>query len=206
MFNKKETNKVLQTAENEINQIMEKWCISHTNNCSGGEMRSNRGVDIETFVRNTINNIGSHFNINFTAKCGNTDKKNLYIKLPNNKISKKHQLDVHVYMNNVFVASVECKSYLDSCLYIRACDDFKLFRKFDYNIKNYIFTLENSINKDTKIFTDYITENVCDDLFCILDGKRSSSKPIYHPNFKKTINKNSLKKFVDCMFMLTKKI
>ncbi len=33
--------------------------------------------------------------------------------------------------------------YLDSCYYVRACDDFKLFKKFGYNIKTFIFTLED---------------------------------------------------------------
>ena len=63
--------------------------------------------------------------------------------------------------------------YLDSCYYVRACDDFKLFKKFGYNIKTFIFTLEDSIKKETKLFTDYLTDNVCDDIFYMLDGKKN---------------------------------
>jgi hypothetical protein len=193
----------IQSAEIEMSNIMDEWCKSYANSCSGGEMRGNRGSDIETFVRNTINKVGESLNVNLVAKCGNNDKKDLIVTLPNGKtIKKEHQVDVHIYLNNVFIAVIECKAYLDSCYYVRACDDFKMFKKFDYNVKNYIFTLENSIDEDTKIFTDHITENCCDDVFYILDGKRSSSKPVYDIKYKKPINQNKLTKFIDFIFTL----
>lgn len=195
---------IKQSAENDVNRIMDEWCASYSNSCSGGEMRSTRGTDIETFVRNTIIKVGESLNINLIAKCGDDDKKDLIVTLPNGKtIKKKHQVDVHIYLNDVFIAVIECKAYLDSCYYVRACDDFQLFRKFDYNVKNYIFTMENSIDEDTKIFTDHITGNICDDVFYILDGKRSSSKPVYDIKHKKTINKQSLAKFIDFIYTMT---
>ena len=86
---------------------------------------------------------------------------------------------------------------------VRACDDFKMFKRFDYNIKNYIFTLENAISDDTKIFIDYVNEDICDDIFYMLDGKRTSSKPVYDAKHKKTINKTELTKFIDFIFALT---
>jgi len=193
-------NAIIQSAEREINNIMDEWCKSYSNSCSGGEMRENRGSDIESFVRNTINKIGELLHIHLIAKRGNDDKKTLTI--PDTKINKKHQVDVHIYLNGEFIAVIECKSYLDSCYYVRACDDFKLFRKFDYKVKNYIFTLENSISKETKIFTDFITENICDDVFYLLEGKRSSTKPIYDIKYKKCINKKSLIRFIDFIYML----
>ena len=161
-------------------------------------MRKKRGSDIETFVLTTINKIGELLNIDLHARCGNDDKKDLIINLPDEKkITKQHQVDVHIYLNGNFVAVIECKSYLDSCYYVRACDDFKMFKKFDYNVKNYIFTLENAIAEDTKIFIDFINEYICDDIFYILDGKRISSKPVYDIKHKKLINKEELTKFID---------
>jgi len=77
-----------------------------------------------------------------------------------------------------------------------------MFKKFDYNVKNCIFTLENAIAEDTKIFTDFINEYICDEIFYILDGKRTSSKPVYDTKHKKTINKNVLTKFIDFIFIL----
>lgn len=194
---------VIQTAEIEISNIIDEWCKSNANGCSGGEMREKRGSDIETFVRTTINKIGEILNIDLHARCGNDDKKDLIINLPDGKkLTKQHQVDVHIYMNGTFVAVIECKAYLDSCYYVRACDDFKMFKKFDYNVKNYIFTLENAIGEDTKLFTDFINEYICDNIFYILDGKRTSSKPVYDIKHKKPINKNELTKFINFIFML----
>ena len=194
---------VIEWAEIEISNIIDEWGKSNANGCSGGKMREKRGSNIETFVRTTINKIGELLNIDLQARCGNDDKKVLTINLPDGKkLTKQHQVDVHVYLNGVFVAVIECKAYLDSCYYVRACDDFKIFKKFDYKVKNCIFTLENSIAEDTKIFTDFINENICDEIFYILDGKRTSTKPVYDIKHKKTINKNVLTKFIDFIFIL----
>jgi hypothetical protein len=194
---------IIQWAEIQISKIIDEWCKSHANNCSGGEMREKRGSDIETFVRTTINKTGELLNIDLIARCGDDDKKDLIINLPDGKkITKPHQVDVHIYLNGVFVAVIECKAYLDSCYYVRACDDFKLFKKFDYNVKNYIFTLENAISEDTKLFTDFVNEYICDNIFYLLDGKRTSSKPVYDTKHKKPINKKELTKFIDLIFAL----
>lgn len=194
---------IIQTMEMDLSTIIDEWCKSSANGCIGGEMREKRGSDIETFVRASINKIGEKLNINLHARCGNDDKKDLIVNLPNGKkVIKKHQVDVHIYLDGCFVAVIECKAYLDSCYYVRACDDFKLFKKFDYNVKNYIFTLENAIGEDTKLFTDFVNEYICDDIFYMLDGKRTSSKPVYDMKHKKPINKKELTKFIDFIFLL----
>lgn len=186
----------------ELTGIMDKWCESYSNNYSGGKMRGDRGADIEVFVRNIINNIGVALSKNLIAVKGSSDKKELKILLGEREIKKDHQVDIHVYLDNKFIAVIECKAYLDSCYYVRACDDFTLFKKFGYDVKKYIFTLENSIDEDTKIFTDHVTENVCDHVFCLLDGKRMSSKPVYDNNFRKPINILKMNEFIDYMFQL----
>ena len=194
---------VIQESAIEIDNMIDEWCKSNANGCSGGEMRDKRGSDIEKFVRATVNKIGKLSNINLRALRGQDDKKDLTIDLPNGKkLTKQHQVDVHIYLNDEFIAVVECKAYLDSCYYVRACDDFKLFKKFDYKVKNYVFTLENAISEDTKLFTDFINEDICDNIFFILDGKRTSSKPVYDVKHKKSINKNELTKFIDFIFIL----
>lgn len=201
-MNKKE--EIINKFHNELCLIMTKWCDKYKNNCSGGEMRSSRGKDIEEFVINTINYIGQQNNINIIAIKGDDDKKLLQINKNNKIIKKNHQVDVHIYLDNEFIAIIECKAYLDSCYYVRACDDFALFKKFNYQIKNYIFTLENSIDEDTKDFTDYITDNICDNIYYMLDGKRSSSKPIYDIKYKKVINRDNFIKFINNIYMLAK--
>jgi hypothetical protein len=47
-----------------------------------------------------------------------------------------------------------------------------------------------------------MNEYICDEIFYILDGKRTSSKPVYDMKHKKTINKNELTKFIDFIFIL----
>jgi hypothetical protein len=196
-------NEVIQSSEIELSNMIDEWCESNSNGCSGGEMRSKRGSDIETFVRTTINKVGEKLNIDLHARCGNDDKKDLQMDLPDGKkLIKQHQVDVHIYLNGVFVAVIECKAYLDSCYYVRACDDFKRFKKFGYNVKNCIFALENSISEETKIFTDFMNDNICNEIFYMLDGKRSSSKPVYDTTHKKTIHKIALTNFIDFIFIL----
>ena len=185
-----------------LEELMEKWNTDHSNGVSGGAMRAARGADIETFVRDCINFIGKNENVNLHAKRGSDDYKLLEIKNGNGVIKKKHQIDVHVYLNDNFVAVIECKSYLEHCMYVRACDDFKIFKKFDYTLKNCIFAMEESINTESKIFTDLVNENICDYSFIMLDGKRSSSKSIYDPRFKKDINKTSIASFIDFIYNL----
>lgn len=184
-----------QRAKNELDQLMDKWCVMYDDNFSGGKMRSDRGDGIEKFVMDTINSVGKLLGKNLIAIKGDNDKKEL--KIPGTEIKKEHQVDVHIYNDSQFIAVIECKAYLDSCYYTRACDDFKLFKKFGYDVKKYIFTLEDSIKEDTKIFTDYETDNVCDRIFYMLDGKRSSTKPIYDSKFRKPININNLSGFID---------
>jgi hypothetical protein len=117
-------------------------------------------------------------------------------------IKKEHQIDVHVYLDEIFIAVIECKAYIDHCMYVRACDDFKIFKEFGYSLKNIVFAMEDSMNTESKIFTDHVNNGICDKCFFILDGKRSSSKPIYNPLFKKDINKTKVKLFIDYIYLL----
>lgn len=193
---------IKDNAINQLNIIMDNWCKNYNNNCTGGKMRGDRGDDIEKYTIDVINNIGKIFKINLIAINGNKDKKDLKIIIKDKEFIKKHQVDIHIYLDEIFIAVIECKAYLDSCYYVRACDDFKLFKKFGYNIKNYIFTLENSIDEDTIIFTDYINDNICNNIFYMLDGKRSSIKPIYNSKFKKSINLKNLNNFIEVIYRL----
>ena len=111
-------------------------------NISEGKMRATRGADIEKFVLDTINKIGLKCNINLYAKNGNKDHKILEI----DNITKKHQVDIHIYKNDIFYSVIECKSYLDNCYYTRACSDFKIFDKFHYVHINSYYSFSCWIN------------------------------------------------------------
>ena len=191
-----QSNTIIEISYAELSNIMDKWCNNFEDNFTGGKMRGDRGEDVEKFVKYIIDMFSNLYKINVSAVKGIQDKKELILNHSDKIIKKYHQVDIHIYKDNVFIAAVECKSYLDSCYYVRACDDFKLFKKFGYDIKNYIFALENSVDEDTKVFTDVITEYVVDDIFYMLDGKRSSNKPIYDKRHKKPINKEKLTYFI----------
>jgi len=190
------------SAKEQLDICMSKWCTSYENNSSGGEMRSERGADIEKFIRDSINNIGVKLKKNLKAVRGTGNEKLLRLHYDNKELIKKHQVDVHIYLDDKFIAVIECKAYLDHCYYVRACDDFKLFKKFGHDIKCFIFALENSVDESSKLFTDVITDHVCDEIFYVLDGKRSSSKPIYDSRYKKQINETKLKEFINSMVEL----
>lgn len=193
-------NNIIELSFIELSNIIDNWCKSYNESFSGGKMRSDRGEQIETFVRNVVNIIRTTYNVNVSAVRGNDDKKEL--KIPGTSIKKDHQVDIHIYKNDIFIAVIECKAYLDSCYYTRACDDFTLFKRFGYNVKKYIFALEDSIKEETKLFIDYQTDNICDDIFYILDGKRGSTKPIYDKMYKKNINKEKLIYFIKSLYRL----
>jgi hypothetical protein len=201
-YHENKINNIIEHSYNELNSIMENWCKCYDENFSGGKMRGDRGDDIENFVKNVIKMFVTTYGIRVDALKGSNDKKELVLNHNNKIIKKDHQVDIHIYKDDVFIAVIECKAYLDSCYYVRACDDFRLFKKFGYNVKNYIFSLENSIDENTKLFTDVVTENVCDDIFYMLDGKRTSTKPIYDKKHKKIINKEKLTYFIQSMYIL----
>ena len=192
---------IVKFAINELNELFDSWYILNDNDCSGGKMREHRGSGIENIVLNIIKYMASTLKIDLIAKLGKFDKKTLILP-KNNKISKKHQVDVHVYLKNIFIAVIECKSYLDSCYYVRVCDDFELFKKFDYNVKSVIFSLEDAIDEQTKNFTDFVKNHICDDVFYMLDGKRTSSKPIYNKEYRKEPIEDKMMNFISFIYNL----
>jgi hypothetical protein len=195
-------NDIVKKSFDELNNIMNTWCKNYENEFSGGKMRNDRGEDVENFVKYVIQTISDQYKLNIQIIKGKNDKKKLTIKHKNKLIEKNHQVDLHIYKDDVFIAVIECKSYLDSCYYVRACDDFRLFKKFGYDVKKIIFALENSIDEKTKLFTDVMNDNICDNIFYLLDGKRISSKPIYNTKYKKNINEEKLFYFIKTMYNL----
>jgi len=140
MSNNNKIDNIIENSYIELNNIMDNWCKNYDENYSGGKMRSDRGDHLENFVKNVVNKFSTEYGVNVCAVKGSDDKKKL--KIPGTEFKKDHQVDIHIYKDDIFIAVIECKSYLDSCYYIRACDDFKLFTPFNisnadfYDIKN----------------------------------------------------------------------
>jgi len=159
-------------------------------NETGGKIRSGRGNTVEGIM----DIIGK--SLNFDCRVGTSDKQRITIVSNGREYSQEHQVDRHLYFDNRLVAIVECKAYLDSCYYVRACSDFKRMKKRYPHIKAYVFALENSISDEAVAFTDVDYDNSCDGIFYMCNGKRSSSKPIYKKEFAKTIQQEHLSSFV----------
>lgn len=182
-----------------LNDVIDNWCENHCKHYSGGKMRGDRGEHIEKFVTDVINMFKDTYGVNVYCIKGSFDKKTLTLTKKECNYIKEHQVDIHIYKDELFIAVIECKAYLDSCYYTRACDDFKLFRKYGYDVKTYIFALENSISEKTKNFIDHENDYVCDDIFYMLDGKRSSTKPVYDAKYRKHVNRDKMTYFIDSL-------
>lgn len=191
--------KIVDDFKKNFNEYTETWCTIHSSESyTGGKMRGDRGSSIEDLARKTIDKIADENNVNLTCKKGSSDKKPLTLTCPDGSIlTVEHQVDLHVYLDDKFIAVIECKAYLDSCYYDRACSDFNKFKKFGYNIKTLIFALEDSISNEKKMFIDQLTDNACDRIFYILDEKRNSKKPIYDKRYLKTPNDDKIVDFID---------
>ncbi len=161
----------------------------------GGVIRAARGELVEKIVDIVCNSIREKGH-NIVARVGDSDLQTITISSADASYSKKHQVDRHIWVNDSLEAVVECKSYLDSCYYERACNDFKIMKIKHPNVKCYILSLEDSIGDESRIFTDAIFGNICNGIYHLCNGKRSSAKPIYRREYYKPIQQPSLVRFI----------
>ena len=80
----------------------------------------------------------------------------------------------------------ECKTYLDKCYFDRANSDFKHFKNIDNNKKCIVVSLENGIAPNAENY--FMDQGNTDKIFYLVDGKRTSKKPIWKNEFYKPIN------------------
>lgn len=167
-INKNDKDKKIIKKDNLINELTDyfalkydemvyEWINNNNKGITGEEMRQNRGDAVENYVKNIINIIGKKTNKKLIAMKGSESKIKISSIIDNIEIKKEHQVDIHIFLDDKIISVIECKSYLDSCYYTRALYDLNIFKKFGYNLKKYIFTLEESINKDILIFLNFYT-------------------------------------------------
>jgi len=105
-------------------------------------------------------------------------------------------VDKHCYIDSKFILAIEAKSYLDSCYYYRASNDFRLLKcYFDKKIICIVVSLEDATKKESKNFIE--DEGWVDKTFVLTDGKRSSAKPIWKKEFKKKLNFRKIEDLID---------
>lgn len=176
----------------------------------GGTIRQKNGKLGEDFVEILFNQMVKYFfkDKNIKIKNGNDkkEKKNISITSKNGKIlKKKHSVDIHVYFNNELKICVECKSYLDSCYFGRALLDFHTYKKDNENkfkdIIPMIFAFEEAADQNTLDF-EMANLNIYPNIFYMLDGKRSSKKAYWKPEYRKQINQDKLLKFIKFIYKI----
>lgn len=162
----------------------------------GGEIRAARGNSTEEIVDIVCRYFRETLGLNLESRVGKNDEQTITVR----GCTKKHQVDRHIYFNGRLVLVVEVKAYLDACYYTRACSDFKVMRLGHPTVKTVLLTLENGVADDAIIFTDAVFDNVCDKICYLCNGKRSSAKPMYKTEFRKPIEKEGLKSFIEMVY------
>ena len=111
------------------------------------------------------------------------------------------ELDRSVKIDQKLVLGIECKSYMDHAMFKRTLIDFGLITKLLYpKLLFCVFQLENGLGGDYgevskqeqlgSVSTHTLlshTPEVYLEIITLLDGKRSSSKPIHKPKYFKEL-------------------
>lgn len=130
------------------------------------------------------------------------DKKKIVIKT-NDEVYKLSQ-DIHVYIDNIFRISVECKSYTEVAMYKRVLIDASLLKEAVPTIDAFfIVQLENFLGGDygkrveVKGSESVITLNrlfpeVKMHIITLLDGDRDINKPLHKPEYFKLLRDERL--------------
>lgn len=146
---------------------------------SGGEIRQKRGDLVEHLIKDLWESMGE----NYVAKL---QQKHI-IEFPELNTNLKIGCDVDLYKNNELVCIVECKAYIDKCFLERAIVDFRYLRQVT-PVPTVVVGLENAIAENTKRILEYVHKDVLTKIFFLVAGNRSSSKPLYNPEFFRPIS------------------
>jgi len=112
------------------------------------------------------------------------------------------QVDKHVEIENELRIICEAKTYLDKTYVERASSDFNIIKKYnkigDKKIFSYIISLQDCVKKETLAF--FMRDGHIDNVFILMDLKRSGEKPIWDPRYRKSIN---IDKLYNCIYIIT---
>lgn len=165
-------------------------------NNTGGKIRQamgDLGEDLSALAWTEIAKIYSNIEKPIKPKKGEQDQ----VKCVNKNGNKFYaHVDKHCYINGKFSLAIEAKSYLDSCYYYRASNDFRLLKLyFDKKLICIVISIEDATKEESKKFIE--DEKWVDKTFILTDGKRSSAKPIWKKEFRKKLNYEKVESFVE---------
>ena len=165
-------------------------CQTHYTNGNMGMVRSTMGSMVEDWTTMIFNHINSEFNNRGEIRKGESDR----ITITNQYgTSIGMQVDKHIYIDGELKCVVECKSYLDRSMMIRANDDIGRIKKYKEGVKGYIFSLENAVASKAQLFIEQ--EGILDGVFYITSGKRSPIKQVWLSENYKPLDINVLESF-----------
>jgi hypothetical protein len=168
---------------------------------AGGTLRSLKGALVEMMVEEMVllawKNIGgksSRIKINKTKYPIADDGGNVY------KLSQ----DKHVYIDDKFVLSIECKAYAEVAMYKRILVDAYLLKKHFPKLKFCLFQLESMLGGDystdanhpkgspsIKVLEHHFP-NLDIEIITLLDGERNIKSEIHKRQFYKPLRPERL--------------
>jgi hypothetical protein len=186
---------------NELNLIVNKYCEKAWESKEGGKRRKIMGDLGEKVSHKIFEFCLNYLKISNSIVYDGTDKK-IMCKI-NNDAYFNAQVDKHVEIDDELIIICESKTYLDKTYVERASGDFNIIKKYNTignkKIFSYIISLQDCIKKETLSF--FMMDGNIDNVFILMDNKRSGKKPIWDPNFRKNIN---IDKLYDCVYTIIK--
>lgn len=182
-----------------LNSIVQQYCDLAWEANEGGKRRKIMG-DLGEEVAQKIFEYCLNTNIKNSKVYRGSDKK-IMCKIDDSAYFEA-QVDKHVEIDNVLRIICEAKTYLDKTYVERASSDFHLIRKYNtttgIKIFTYIISLQDCVKKETLEF--FMRDGHIDNVFFLMDKKRTGTKPIWDPSHRKTIN---LDKLYECIYTIT---
>jgi hypothetical protein len=169
--------------------MMDSQLIYESTNNAGGSVRENNRRLVEEYIVEFIfKSLITMHKLNGVVVTGKSNAKT--ITSENGEIQVSVDRHIHLPLIHFYV---ECKMYLETSMAKRACDDLSYFN--DDNEITMIVSLENAMGeKAEKFFKD---QGHVDKMIFLVDGKRSSTKPIWKKQFAKDLNMEKVMELID---------
>lgn len=167
---------------------------------TAGAVRYTKGKIVEDITKDIIRIAWSKISPDETRI--RMDKKKVIIKT-NDEVYKLSQ-DIHVYIDDVFRISVECKSYTEVAMYKRILVDTSLLKEAVPTINAFfIVQLENFLGGDygkkvdakgseSVITLDRLYQQIRMNVITLLDGDRDIKRPLHNPEYFKPLGEERL--------------
>lgn len=184
---------------NELNLIVENYCNLAWESKEGGKRRKIMG-DLGEEISHKIFEYCLNILEIKNSKVYKGVEKKVMCKIDSDAYFEA-QVDKHIEIQNNLSIICECKTYLDKTYVERASSDFNIIRKYntigDKKIFSYIISLQDCVKKETLAF--FMRDGHIDNVFILMNLKRSGNKPIWNPKYRKTID---IDKLYNCIYII----